>query len=76
MAQRVDVTVYGFRYGKYTYFWRKKKLYRQSPSFNVILIKLQLYGGSLRYAIQGDLHESVILSLLSYMVNVSDEVPF
>ena len=76
MSQVLSVTFYGFKYGKYVYFWKKKRLYRQSPKLTIKKIGLRLYGGSLRYKIQGDYYSEEILCLLSYQVKIKELCPF
>lgn len=77
MTQRINVTVFGFTIGKYTYYWKKKSLYRYNPkSGSILLLNLQLYGGSLGYFIQKKLYKMNDLKKLTTKVVITQTLPF
>lgn len=77
MTQRINVTVFGFVIGIFTYYWKKKSLYRYNHrSGSILLLKLQLYGGSLGYFIQKKLYKMNDLKKLTTKVVITEILPF
>ena len=76
MSQQINVRLFGFIIGKYTYFWKKKQLYRQNKKNGVIMLKIQPHGGSLGYDIQKAFYKMDNLDDITTTVIVVESHPF
>lgn len=76
MDQVINVRYLGFVIGKYTYFAKKKSLYRQNVKNGIIKLKMQLHGGSLGYDIQGKFYKKSDLQKMWTNVEVKEITPF